>query len=180
MVDWEWLKKRKTGVLRGFEYQWSLSTTILHESLCENSTVPIFPLKSSYLPSNFPQLIAQAKSRGRIGLIFSNTGKNPGFSSKPMIFRKNPGFSPTSREQPRFTFKPEKFVGFRSLGFVCTSTLGSLTLFVLTSCWWECACVQYVSCIYVLNKQRFLWGTTWPSSRAWPRTRKEQPGCKTI
>lgn len=72
---------------------------------------------------------------------------------------------------------PPASMGISIITYVCTSTLDSLTLFVLTSGWWECACVQYISCIYFSNKQRFLWGTTWPSSRAWPGTRKE-PGCK--
>ena len=58
-----------------------------------------------------------------IRLIFSKLGKNPGFSSKPVIFRKNPGFSLTSRVKPRFTFKPEKFVGFRSLGYTVSYTI---------------------------------------------------------
>ena len=61
-----------------------------------------------------------------IGLNFQQIGKNPGFSSRPVIFRKNPGVSPTSRGNPGFAFGPEKFVGSRRLGYVyysyCTYT----------------------------------------------------------
>ena len=52
-----------------------------------------------------------------IGLNFQQIGKNPGFSSRPVIFRKNPGVSPTSRGNPGFAFGPEKFVGSRRLGY---------------------------------------------------------------
>ena len=53
-----------------------------------------------------------------IGLNFQQIGKNPGFSSRPVIFRKNPGVSPTSRGNPGFAFGPEKFVGSRRLGYI--------------------------------------------------------------
>ena len=53
-----------------------------------------------------------------IGLNFQQIGKNPGFSSRPVIFRKNPGVSPTSRGNPAFAFGPEKFVGSRRLGYI--------------------------------------------------------------
>ena len=38
--------------------------------------------------------------------------------SQPVIVRKNPGFPPPSRVNPRFELKPDKFVGFRSLGYI--------------------------------------------------------------
>ena len=49
---------------------------------------------------------------------FGTIGKNPGFSYKPVICRKNPGFSPKSRVNPGFAFEPEKFLGFRRLGYI--------------------------------------------------------------
>ena len=58
-----------------------------------------------------------------IGLNFQQIGKNPGFSSRPVIFRKNPGVSPTSRGNPGFAFGPEKFVGSRRLGYIYIYTL---------------------------------------------------------
>ena len=49
---------------------------------------------------------------------FGTIGKNPGFSYKPVICRKNPGFSPKSRVNPGFALEPEKFLGFRRLGYI--------------------------------------------------------------
>jgi len=57
-----------------------------------------------------------------IGLIFWPIGENPGFSSQPVIVRKNPGFPPPSWVKPRFRFKPDKFVGLRSLGYIYINT----------------------------------------------------------
>ena len=48
---------------------------------------------------------------------FGTIGKNPGFSYKPVICRKNPGFSPKSRVNPGLALEPEKFLGFRRLGY---------------------------------------------------------------
>ena len=42
-------------------------------------------------------------------------------TSKPVIFRKNPGFSLKSRVKPRFTLQPKKLLGFRRLGYIYIS-----------------------------------------------------------
>ena len=49
---------------------------------------------------------------------FGKIGKTWVFSYKPTICSKNPGFSPKSRVNPGFAFEPEKFLGFRRLGYI--------------------------------------------------------------
>lgn len=73
--------------------------------------------------SNLSQLFGQAKFRDDHRPDFQRIREKPGFFGKPVIFRKNPGFPLTSRVKPRFTFKPEKFVRFRSLGYTVSYTI---------------------------------------------------------
>ena len=49
---------------------------------------------------------------------FGKIGKTLVFSYKPTICWKNPGFSPKSRVNLGFAFEPEKFLGFRRLGYI--------------------------------------------------------------
>ena len=46
-----------------------------------------------------------------------------GFGAKHEDLVKNPRFSLMSRLNPRFVFKPDKFVGFRCSGYIYTSAL---------------------------------------------------------
>ena len=49
---------------------------------------------------------------------FGKIGKTRVFSYKPTICWKNSGFSPKSRVNLGFAFEPEKFLGFRRLGYI--------------------------------------------------------------
>ena len=49
---------------------------------------------------------------------FGKIGKTRVFPYKPTICWKNPGFSPKSRVNLGFAFEPEKFLGFRRLGYM--------------------------------------------------------------
>ena len=71
-----------------------------------------------------PNWSVKPSSRMIFGLNWQQIGKNPGFSSRPMIFRKNPGFSPGSRVNLGFPFEPDKFPGFGSLGYTIHGCYG--------------------------------------------------------
>lgn len=57
-------------------------------------------------------------------------------SGKTRVFRKTRdlGFPLTSRVKPRFTFKPEKFVRFRSLGYTVSYTIYVYTVHSHINC----------------------------------------------
>ena len=89
---------------------------------------------------------------------FGTIGKNPGFSYKPVICRKNPGFSPKSRVNPGFALEPEKFLGFRRLGYIYIYSIWIDCIFCyrnwivaknLMCDWFRCFSCMVVNCLKV-------------------------------
>ena len=65
-----------------------------------------------------------------------------GFGAKHEDLVKNPRFSLMSRLNPRFVFKPDKFVGFRCSGYIL------YILCVWTQCSVCCAAHVYIGVVF--------------------------------
>ena len=77
-----------------------------------------FPQKYVNNPPNSTYCQTSAAPSQEELKVSAQWGKTRVFSYKPMICWKNPGFSPKSRVNPGFAFEPEKFLGFRRLGYI--------------------------------------------------------------
>ena len=90
-----------------------------------------FPRKYVNNPPNSTYCQASAAPSQEELKVSAQWGKTRVFCYKPMICWKNPGFSPKSRVNPGFAFEPEKFLGFRRLGYIYISMLDLPTVHMI-------------------------------------------------
>ena len=140
-----------------------------------------FPFEIKLFTFKFPPIDRSSQVPRAHRPDFQQHWEKPGFFLQTHDFSEKPGFFPPITGTTEVYIQTREICRVQKLR-VCVYINTRLTHalcfdFVLVR---MCLCTSMYLVYIFPNKQRFLWGTTWPSSRAWPRTRKEQPGCKAI